>query len=51
MLIRKGIPREELLAASLITPSCGLGSLTPELAKKILTLTAGVSEAMRERYL
>lgn len=51
LLVRKGVSREELLAASLITPSCGLGSLTPELAKKALVLTAGVSEAMRERYL
>lgn len=50
LLVRKGIPFEDILAASLITPACGTGSLTPELAERVFELTAGVSAAMRERY-
>jgi len=39
-----------LLNQSLITPSCGAGSLTPELAEKTLALTKEVSERIREEY-
>lgn len=46
----KGIPRERLLQAGLVSPSCGVGSLAPDLAEKVLGLTAGVSAEMRRRY-
>lgn len=50
LLVDKGLHLDDILAASLITPACGLGSLPEDLAERILTLTAGVSQAMRERY-
>ncbi|MCR4406953.1 MAG: methionine synthase [Anaerolineae bacterium] len=50
LLVRKGIPFEDILAASLITPACGTGSLTTEMAERVFELTAGVSAAMRRRY-
>jgi methionine synthase II (cobalamin-independent) len=40
-----------LLKQSIITPSCGTGSLSPGLAKKVLQLTKDVSAALREKYL
>lgn len=49
-LVRKGIPLEKILAASLITPSCGTGTLSPTLAERIFALTAEVSAEMRRRY-
>ncbi len=50
LLTAKGIPLDDLLAACLITPSCGLGSVSPEAATRALELTAGVSRAVREKY-
>jgi len=50
LLVRKGIPFEKILAASLITPSCGTGTLSPDLAERIFALTAAVSAEMRRRY-
>lgn len=43
--------REDILRRTLITPSCGTGSLQPELAKKVLELTRDVSAALRQKYL
>jgi len=51
LLVKRGVPFEEIIEASLITPSCGTGSLPVETAKRTLSLTAEVSKAMRERYL
>ncbi len=50
LLVQKGIHRDDILAASLVTPACGVGSLEEELAERVLMLTAGVSRAMRERF-
>jgi hypothetical protein len=50
LLVAKGLHRDDLLAAALITPSCGCGSLTMETAQRVLELTGGVSQALRERY-
>jgi len=50
LLVRKGIPFEKVLSASLITPSCGTGTLSPDLAERVFTLTAEVSAEMRRRY-
>jgi hypothetical protein len=49
-LVEKGISRDALLQAGLVTPSCGTGALPPELAERIFELTAGVSAEMRRRY-
>ena len=49
-LVQKGMHKDDILQASLITPSCGLGSLEEDLAEHVLRLTADVSTAMCERY-
>ncbi len=43
-----GIDKPVILAHSLITPSCGTGSLSLEHATKVLRLTKGVSDRLRE---
>jgi methionine synthase II (cobalamin-independent) len=50
LLVRKGIHLDDILQASLVTPSCGLGPLSEDLAEHVLDLTARVSRAMRARY-
>lgn len=45
-----GVPREALLRAGMVSPSCSLGSLSIDLAEYILALTAQVSAEMRRRY-
>ena len=42
-----GIPHDVLIRQSLITPSCGAGALSPELAKKVLRLVQEVSRKIR----
>ena len=49
-LIGLGIEREKLLAQSLITPSCGTGSLSAQQARKVLQLTREVSQALRDEF-
>lgn len=39
-----------LLRQSLITPSCGTGSITPELAQRVLDLTRSTSVALRAQH-
>lgn len=51
LLTRKGIGREVLLQHCLITPSCGLASLTPEQAGRALELAASLSKAWRARHM
>jgi methionine synthase II (cobalamin-independent) len=46
-LERLGMDREKILTQSLITPSCGMGSLPPAAARKVLRLTVAVAEGMR----
>ena len=48
--VAKGVPRERLIQAGLVSPSCGVGSLAPDLAERVFSLTAGVSAEMRRRY-
>lgn len=42
-----GLNRHTVMERSLVTPSCGMGSLSPEAAVQILDLTAGVSAKLR----
>jgi len=42
---------EEILSRTLITPSCGTGSLTLEMAERVLSLTASVSKTLRRKYI
>ena len=44
-----GIDRRTLLRQCLITPSCGMGSLTPEKSEAILKLLRQVAEAMQKK--
>ncbi len=44
-----GIDRARILAQSLITPSCGTGSLAPNDAIKVLEMTREVSQTLRAR--
>jgi len=46
----KGVSRDILLRAGLVSPSCGVGSVAPEVAETVFELTAGVSAEMRRRY-
>jgi hypothetical protein len=50
LLTNKGLKQDDLLAAALITPSCGCGSLPVETAERVLTLTAELATALQERY-
>ena len=43
-----GLDPEQVKAQSLITPSCGTGSITPELSERVLMLTKDLSERIRE---
>ena len=44
-----GIDRKTILRQCLITPSCGMGSLTPEQSLAILKLTREVSDRMQKK--
>lgn len=50
MLVSKGVSKEKLLTQSLITPTCGLGCVSREVAEKVLRLVKELSERMREKY-
>ncbi|MFZ0610768.1 MAG: hypothetical protein WAM73_00875 [Desulfobacterales bacterium] len=45
-----GIDRRRIFSQSLITPSCGAGTLPVELADKVLQLTRAVSERVRASF-
>lgn len=47
-LEKQGINRKIILQQCLITPSCGMGSLTPEKSEAILRLTREVSDRMQK---
>jgi len=48
---RKGIPFKQLLEQGLVTPACGLPSASEPAAERALELLAGLSRAIREKYL
>jgi methionine synthase II (cobalamin-independent) len=50
LLVTKGIAFDDLINSSLITPSCGLRTVSEEAAERAFELTARISETMRERY-
>jgi methionine synthase II (cobalamin-independent) len=45
-----GFERSAILAQTFITPACGTGSLTFDLAHKVLALTRQVSDTLRKKY-
>jgi len=48
-LERRGHEREALLSQTLLTPSCGMGTMSEELAERALGLLKELSERLRER--
>jgi hypothetical protein len=50
LLTEKGLHRDDLLASSLIMPSCGCGSLELETAERVIETTRDLSQALRERH-
>ncbi|MDW7774344.1 MAG: hypothetical protein SCH71_15770 [Desulfobulbaceae bacterium] len=46
-----GRDEKDILRQTLITPSCGTGSLSPELAERVLALTREVSRKLRKELL
>jgi len=51
LLVKKGIPLDQLLKSALISASCGLGPSTEPTAERALSLAAEVSARMQEKYL
>lgn len=49
-LTEKGIDEKIIIANSLITPSCGAGALSEDLAEKAMDLTKQLSDTLKERY-
>lgn len=49
-LTRDGIPFKQVLQHSLLTPSCGLASLSVDAADLVLELLADLSAALRQQY-
>ena len=49
-LEEKGFDKKEVLRQSMITPSCGTGSLTVDLAEEIFTKTVEVSKHLQDLY-
>lgn len=50
-LVGDGFDKRALLKQCLITPSCGTGSLSLDLARTVLSLTRQVSDNLRQRHL
>jgi len=46
---KTGIDKKTIISQSLITPSCGTGSIDLDSAKTVLKLTKEVSEAFRQK--
>ena len=49
-LSSKGIEKNLILKQSIITPSCGAGCLSPELAEKAMNITIEISKEMKTKY-
>lgn len=49
-LVNKEIDKTLILNQSMVTPSCGAGSLTEELAEKAMNLTQELSLKLKEKY-
>jgi methionine synthase II (cobalamin-independent) len=50
LLIKEGIPEEFLIKNSFLSQSCGLASISEELAEKALKLTGDLSFEMKKRF-
>ncbi len=50
LLEQKGLNKETIIQQSIITPSCGAGSLSQELAEKAMELTNEISNKLQIKY-
>ncbi len=50
LIASKGVPLDKLLTSALLTPACGLGTLSERGATRALELLAEVSQRMRAQY-
>lgn len=50
-LIAKGVDKDLIIDSSFITPTCGMGSLSVELAEKAAKLTSETGKKLRSQYL
>ncbi len=50
LLVKEGIPREAILKNSLVSQSCGLASVSVDLAEKALRLTQELSLEMKKKW-
>lgn len=46
-----GVPKEQVVKQTLITPSCGTGTVTEQQASRVLEMTRDVSAVIRERFI
>jgi hypothetical protein len=51
LLTDKGLHRDDLLAAALIMPSCGCGSLSIATAERVFQLTGELSKVLQQKHL
>lgn len=51
LIASKGVPLDMLIQASLVTPACGMGTLSERAAERALELLAQVSRQMKEKYI
>ncbi len=49
-LTKKGIDEKLIIENSILSPSCGAGSLSEELAEKAMNLTRNLSDILKARY-
>ncbi len=49
IVAKSGINKEKLISRAIVSPSCGLGSLPVDLALRIMELTRGVSDWLKEQ--
>jgi methionine synthase II (cobalamin-independent) len=50
-LVNKGIDQDLIIESSIITPSCGAGGLSEDMAISALDFTAGLANSLRKKYL
>lgn len=51
LIASKGVPFDALVNSSLVTPACGMGTLSERAAERALDLLAQVSCQMKEKYI
>lgn len=51
LIAAKGVPLDAMLSASLVTPACGMGTLSELAAERALELVAQVSQKMKDKYI